>query len=415
MNTQENSIAQPSHRRVTEHVARPLIFSFIALAGLMLLLVWQSASHMQDLNGRMREIVEHRNQKIQLATDLLEFAHNRHNALVYQTVTQDPFARDEIFQQYLKWGYEVGKARSSLRAMDLDSTETANLLRQDELVGQVIHLQERISDLSAEERFADAQDLLANQLRSLNIQMIEEINRLRQHERDSIQHLLNEASAMSHSAIRIYAVLGILMLGIAAGLGVWVQRRLNRGALIISQQLEDLEAVGDRLAHEATHDPLTGLANRSLFYRRLSQAMEHAEEEHLNLSVLYIDLDKFKPVNDEYGHAAGDTLLQILAGRLLKSVRNTDTIARLGGDEFAMILLGVGEPQQLNYVIEKITTDVAQPADIGPVTLTPGCSIGYAVYPVDGEETEDLLHAADQRMYEVKRQAKLAAKDSSRH
>ncbi|MFZ5482778.1 MAG: diguanylate cyclase domain-containing protein [Pseudomonadota bacterium] len=164
-----------------------------------------------------------------------------------------------------------------------------------------------------------------------------------------------------------------------------------------------LEKTGVQLKHEATHDPLTGLPNRTLFYHRLMEALAFAREEGIKATVIYVDLDHFKPVNDQHGHAVGDSLLQVVAGRLLGAVRATDTVARLGGDEFAIILLGVGDPDRVAMILKELQQAVRIPVQLGELTLLPACSCGHATYPEDGDAMDTLLHIADTRMYEAKR------------
>ena len=124
------------------------------------------------------------------------------------------------------------------------------------------------------------------------------------------------------------------------------------------------------LRHRATHDPLTGLANRELFHERLADALRDGEA-----AVLYVDLDGFKPVNDRFGHAAGDEVLRIVARRLLASVRATDTVARLGGDEFALLL---GEPGRAEHVAERVQAAFARPLQVGGQPVVISASVGVA-------------------------------------
>lgn len=152
----------------------------------------------------------------------------------------------------------------------------------------------------------------------------------------------------------------------------------------------------------AAHDPLTGVANRTTFDRRLRECIDYCSVHGTRAVLLYIDLDKFKPINDTYGHQAGDIVLTTISGRLRKLVRNSDTVARLGGDEFA-ILFEQCDPDSLNPVIERVRDVIATPIEIEHQWLTVGCSIGKVVCPDDGTNPETLAQIADERMYEQKR------------
>jgi diguanylate cyclase (GGDEF)-like protein len=121
------------------------------------------------------------------------------------------------------------------------------------------------------------------------------------------------------------------------------------------------------------------------------------------VGVLYIDLDRFKPINDQYGHAAGDQLLIEVSARLKKLVRVTDTVARLGGDEFALVLLGLEGEAQRDVLFRQILQAIEVPVDLGEAQVTLGCSVGCAIFPDDGGQMEALLAAADERMFANKR------------
>jgi diguanylate cyclase (GGDEF)-like protein len=154
------------------------------------------------------------------------------------------------------------------------------------------------------------------------------------------------------------------------------------------------------LKQHAFFDPLTGLANRLLLVDRFQLAMRHAKRSRRQFAVLMIDLNKFKGINDTYGHAAGDTVLITVAQRLVSAVRASDTVARLGGDEFALIIESVAERDQIDTLGQKLvdllTEDVT--LESGDV-VSVGGSIGIAWYPKDGENLKDILDVADQAMY----------------
>lgn len=152
------------------------------------------------------------------------------------------------------------------------------------------------------------------------------------------------------------------------------------------------------------YDTLTGLPNRSLLHDRLHLAIAQAAREKHLLGVLILDLDRFKGINDALGHRAGDKLLKLVANRLGACVRETDTLARLGGDEFVAILVGVSHAEGITKVAKKILTIVSEPVYIEGHEIYSTCSIGIAVYPMDGEDSHTLLKHADLAMYQAKEQ-----------
>jgi diguanylate cyclase (GGDEF)-like protein len=173
--------------------------------------------------------------------------------------------------------------------------------------------------------------------------------------------------------------------------------------LAAERRLRDSES---RLNYLAYHDPLTNLPNRLLFHDRLQQCMHRARREHFNVAILFLDLDRFKNINDSLGHAMGDALLRVVAERLLACVRDSDTVARLGGDEFVVILSGLHSAEKICGVAEKILQSLTRSMGIRGHELTITTSIGISVYPTDGDTVEGLMKCADLAMYRAKEQGR---------
>jgi diguanylate cyclase (GGDEF)-like protein/PAS domain S-box-containing protein len=156
------------------------------------------------------------------------------------------------------------------------------------------------------------------------------------------------------------------------------------------------------LSHRALHDPLTGLPNRVLLLDRLEAALARMRRHHSHLAVLYLDLDRFKTVNDNLGHEVGDRLLNVVARRLQDTLRPSDSVARLGGDEFAALLPDLNDPSEAMQVAERLLAVIAAPVDLGEGKLVTTVSIGVAV-AVDGDASAgELLRRADFAMYTAK-------------
>lgn len=163
-------------------------------------------------------------------------------------------------------------------------------------------------------------------------------------------------------------------------------------------------AYEEMLLKQANYDEITGLPNRLLFNDRLSQAIKHAERNRAKAGLLFIDLDKFKRVNDTLGHQVGDDLLKMAAMRLLECVRAEDTVARFGGDEFAVVISGVKEPADVRQVADKISASFHRSFMLNETEVFTTASIGICLYPDNGETVEQLMKNADAAMYRAKEQ-----------
>ena len=160
------------------------------------------------------------------------------------------------------------------------------------------------------------------------------------------------------------------------------------------------------LAYRATHDVLTGLANRALFLDQLERALARVERRPWLVALLFLDLDGFKPVNDRLGHEAGDELLRVVAGRLRDALRPADTVARFGGDEFAMLCEDLADEDDACALAERVGTVIAEPVTIEGATVTVTASIGVALARGPGTDPGTLLRIADQAMYQAKERGK---------
>ncbi|MFP5506901.1 MAG: EAL domain-containing protein [Gammaproteobacteria bacterium] len=168
------------------------------------------------------------------------------------------------------------------------------------------------------------------------------------------------------------------------------------------QDITQRRQAEERIEFLAHYDALTGLPNRALLRDRFEQALAFAERAQSHVALLFLDLDNFKIVNDTLGHAAGDRLLQVAVARLMRSMRDTDTVSRQGGDEFILLLNEIPDPKTVERIAGAILAQIAEPIDIDGHALNTTCSIGISVYPDDGRDFDTLLQRADVAMYNAK-------------
>ena len=176
----------------------------------------------------------------------------------------------------------------------------------------------------------------------------------------------------------------------------------------VGRDVTEVRRSHERIAQLARFDPLTGLANRALFREALDDALARAVRTEKSCALLFIDLDRFKAVNDTQGHSTGDKLLRAVAGRLRDAISGGATIARLGGDEFA-VMLPEASPRRAEAVARGIVAALARPFEIDGQPVTIGASVGYALGPTDGASVDKLLKSADLALYEVKSNGRGAA------
>lgn len=176
--------------------------------------------------------------------------------------------------------------------------------------------------------------------------------------------------------------------------------------ICIFSDITDKKAAENKLQHLASHDTLTGLPNRLLFRDRLQQALAFAQRENNLLALMYVDLDHFKPVNDNLGHMVGDKLLRAVAERMQAGVRESDTVARIGGDEFVVLLPNVKSASDTFAIAEKIRKALVEPFELEGNIINISASIGIAIYPDDGGTEQELSQHADRAMYLAKQRGR---------
>jgi diguanylate cyclase (GGDEF)-like protein/PAS domain S-box-containing protein len=188
----------------------------------------------------------------------------------------------------------------------------------------------------------------------------------------------------------------------ASGVPTFDERGRFKGYRGVSRNVTERKNAALRTEFLAEHDGLTGLPNRSLLADRAGQAIIAATREGKCLALLFLDLDRFKQVNDSFGHDVGDLMLKAVVGRITNAVRKSDTVARVGGDEFVVLVSGVKTQQDVATVATKILTALSEPLRIAGLELTTGSSIGISLFPRDGGTFDALVKTADAAMYRAK-------------
>jgi len=217
---------------------------------------------------------------------------------------------------------------------------------------------------------------------------------------DSTCLAVDSTGGMKSAALAL--TIGITTIGILA-VTVAISALDAQFAARNAKLADSLQAANEQLRNVALYDSLTGLPNRMLLDDRMAQALSRAERGGKSFALMFVDLDRFKPVNDSFGHAVGDALLKAVAQRLAGCVRKADTVARAGGDEFIIVLSEIGDPKHAAMVGGKILDELSRPFFIDRHEVSISCSIGISVYPTDGKDGNTLKANADVAMYHAKR------------
>lgn len=263
--------------------------------------------------------------------------------------------------------------------------------------------------LNQSEQVKDKVEECAQELSSINEVLKEKIA---EHPTlEQVEHALHESEQVEDKVQECADDLSLVNQALTKEIG---ERRKLERKLAVSQieladtqaELSDIQVQEKRARQLAFYDVVTGLPNRNLFYDRLRHALSQARRHAWRLAVMFIDLDKFKIINDTYGHSAGDKVLKIVAERLQLLVRDADTVSRQGGDEFLFLMLEVKENVDAANAASKIIDSIAQPCEFDGLKLTVRPSIGIAFYPEDGRSANVLVKNADSAMFKAKKSDK---------
>lgn len=376
--------------------------AFTTLIALICGLLFNSLYQLHELGTQIDVVVERHNRKIDFITQTQVAAHLRTDSLFRMALTEDPFERDAYFMEFNRAGFLVGSGRNALRSLGFTAVEKREFDEQTRLVNAIQSVQERVVDLFNADRETEARQLLVQESIPLQEAFNQHLASLRSAYQRANLTAQQHAQKTYRRALLLTLVFGIMAVGLAS-LIAWRTLRRNRlKSQQIHEHLKALERSRSALREEATHDQLTGLANRRLFYDRLQQAILHANRYGSKLGILYVDLDRFKEINDQYGHHVGDAVLTEVAQRLTASVRDSDSVARLGGDEFAVLLPELQTREDYLAVAEKIEQALNVNTCFYGLDIDLAASIGEAMYPDDGADEDALVRAADTAMYRIK-------------
>jgi diguanylate cyclase (GGDEF)-like protein len=376
--------------------------AFLALIVLIVALTANSIYQLSRYQDHMNRVVETNGRKIDIITRTQVAAHARTDRLLRMAIEIDPFVRDALFLDFNRAGFMVGSGRRALIQLGFTPQEKSKFDGQTVHIRKIETAQEKITDLMSRDKVEEARQVLVAEA----IPLQDEFNDMLAEYRETLQLANDKALAQARKDYlhirRMMIVYGALATILGFALGWLTLNRLAHTTRKIDQQMADLKASYRALEEEATHDPLTGLANRRLFYDRLQHALRQAKRHGKKVGVLFVDMNRFKEVNDTHGHHVGDAVLTEVAARLIKSVRESDTVARVGGDEFVVLLEDLRDRNDSYTAVKKIEESLSRDTNLYGLGLELSASIGQAIYPDDGTNEDQLIRAADAAMYNIK-------------
>ena len=336
---------------------RIIVIGFSLVLVFMLLLAGLGLSHMATIKARMVNLVGESNVKAESVFQMRSVSRERFASLGQMVVLQDPFERDEEYMRFQAQATDFIRARDRLLSLDMSPEEQAIWARARQLIRRDEQLHAEVIELVSTGQGEAALNVLLRDVRPLENSLLGVFNEMVEQYRRTNQLSL-QASEADYRQAAAYMI-GLAGLALAMGLAIaWVVVLRSRHAEqeLTRQSRAAIEAA-EKFSWAASHDSLTGLANRRESQRRLDALLQDAQMQGAQHVLLYVDLDKFKVVNDSCGHIAGDELLRQLADIFTKHVRSGDLVARLGGDEF-LIGLANCDVGKARLIAEAIRNDV---------------------------------------------------------
>ena len=362
-------------------------------------------THMATNKVRMTNLVTESNVKIESVFLMRSLSRERFASLGQMVVLRDPFERDEEFMRFQAQAAEFIGARDRLLALGMRAEEQAIWARAREWIRRDERLHDRVIELAMAGQRDAALAMLLNEVRPVEKELLDALTELIEQYRLANQQALRAAEQDYREAAAY--MLGLAGVALALGLIIaWmVMRRSHHAEAKLSRQTKEAVAAAEHLSWAASHDSLTGLSNRREVHRRLHELIVDTKTHRTPHTLLYVDLDRFKTVNDRCGHLAGDALLRQLAGLFKRHVRNGDLVARLGGDEFCVGLVNCQSEQALR-IAEAIRAEIEQHRFVWEdQEFDVGASIGLV--EIDASmDVERALQAADAACYQAKEQGR---------
>ena len=412
-------------------IRRYLSISFIIIIILITLSTIISFKYLSSVQNHIINIIGTQNKQIDLMHKLRSISRERIIILQALTNATDSFKKDAYIQHFHSLGGLFLEIRQELLKTQLNEDEKKLLKIQREIARNVVSSQYNVIELVENNDNGKALNLLLNEtvpMQNQNISYIDQFIVYQNHENQFIKSESEKKLKTSYYIVATLTVLSILLIIIVAVivtrhtsriinlLATLAEKHKNTALQLclthdsleqeVKEKNQELQKANEHLKHIAGHDTLTELPNRRLFSELLKQELNRAKRNQYMLALLYMDLDGFKLINDQYGHDIGDEVLINVTKRLQTSLRKEDLIARLGDNEFAICYSNIKNIDNVKALCKVLLDKTGQPINIQGKICHVGLSIGVSVFPEHGDNAQTLLKIADAAMYQVKKRGK---------
>ena len=372
-----------------------ILLGFGSILLLVTLLIIIGVTNLSKSKSHLDRIVNSNNLKIQLSNQMHQSARERTISLQFMLITDEPGKLEDYMNRMVSYGGKFVASRHAFLDLDLSLKEKEILEQQAALSRKVGPLQNEIADLINFGELEPAQKLLTEKAEPLQNEVFKILSQLQDIQRDETKLALRENSDNYKHIIGVMWIVTIIVILLSISIVFFTLR-------LISRNEEQQKIYRQDIEKQAFYDHLTGLPNRRLLSDRMQHAILHTERNEILLAILFIDCDRFKPINDTLGHAVGDNLLISIANRLKKNVRNSDTVCRVSGDEFIIVLEEINHMSIVERIAQNILDSIAEPHYLEGHKIFTTVSIGITVYPIDENDVDGLITSADIAMYHAK-------------
>jgi len=385
-----------------------LYLGFGSLTAAFVLLALVATQQITQVHDELVDITQTNDWQLKNAMDMRVAVRERATLLWHMTLTDDIFDRDELMQEFLAYGNKFGIARTNLAESPLSPTESQLLAALDKETQKRAPELREFADLLMDDEGHSSYTARLDKSLSDQVVVADLIDVLIAHQSQENEDA-REQNAQQVSTILTWLITGMVLIIL---LSVIFAKSVVRQAHVQIEKLKEAEKrlgeANDELRLLARHDHLTGLPNRLYLMEHLESSLALVRRHGQRGAVLYIDLDEFKPINDNHGHEAGDAYLIAISQRMREQLRETDLLARLGGDEFVVLLGDIAKNHEAIAVAEKLLDSLSQPVTLAPgLTVKGSASLGVCYLRQDaGKDAETVLGCADQAMYKAKSNGK---------